>query len=1177
MELHYFELSDDKSSKFWEITTQGAELTTRWGRIGTDGQSKTKTFQTVEETLAAAQKMIAGKIKKGYTEISAEVNTGSTAKVVSELTTSPNESETDTPTKQSESWERVFIRDVKADSPEDIGEAMRYARPPFESDSGGGGTGPPHLLPENTRKWFIQLWDKNHGWCSLFCNCADGKTVFDASSKSSRLQVVHFGYDDQKRGWFFRCKRAGKNDVDFELPVRAAGDLNKAKFKAAELANEFLDICQSGQDVIEKLCREFGIAKDAVRLDCSGERPEIVDATGDSAKSRIGAHSSRTAPGLEWGDDPAADLLEEGVEALDPQLIQQAIEQGADLNKLPDRNVTPLKVLLHACPDPRVQDCVEVLVKSGLALEDESGKPAVMEHTAHYESEERVIGKLRVLVSSGANVDGVDARSGETVMFENVRRRRTGIVRCLIELCADPTIENQSGQSVIDIINEKIAQAPPAPGVSIGVLPRRREDSSNEWQALLDVVLNKSLLDEAKSASAEIDHMNAYTDQVDPSVSLVVRQNISEQTSASVDDLTPQTNLANEFSLDEDGLASILLPVCVHFKISMTPLIQQVESACRFDERGCLMETSKQRLKELLPSFPIDDWEELTETDVFLSVAFIEAIVTAAIDLRMYEDVNIDDLPIGGLDERQQRLLLTGTYRYLWQSASNHRMRLELSDALNAIEVFADTGKAKTALSRARSSFRGTYIHSRKPWQNAPESIAIDKALENEDLKAALCDMVHAMKQILEISTQKAMNRLADFAAELVAPAGVHQAFQVKWRSPHLVKLAQEMYNSRDFSKMPELANGLQQLGCENELILKHCRDADRWHMRGCWVVDAILDGSWEKTAKKPPSKKKSSSKKKPLLQQLPKSAQLSLRTTADFSFVDLEFAEFIAKLWDVELYETIKRGNASKFVEKRRNKLEEKFPSLTAEQIDTLLSLQQIDRELQHTCITRRVLREDPSEVGHGMSLLHRVRDAMLGPQRRFDDVGPLCSTHHLDIARKVSSEFLSVMSKKDFKNHDYIDLRQLAFASIMAGESEMLPRLWSEMTKGKKPPWLTAWYVVLKAMSDRDPSAFAEGLQEFLGRFRRLNQDHDAVINFDAHGLYRLAESLDPKLVAQFDTQQSYPWDPEFHAWCDANPDPLLGLDLSEISTNLHQVVIERNPPIWMQQLLKPPTSNP
>ena len=60
------------------------------------------------------------------------------------------------------------------------------------------------------------------------------------------------------------------------------------------------------------------------------------------------------------------------------------------------------------------------------------------------------------------------------------------------------------------------------------------------------------------------------------------------------------------------------------------------------------------------------------------------------------------------------------------------------------------------------------------------------------------------------------------------------------WRTETVVLLAQGMYDSRDFSAMPILADALQDAGCDNTEILDHCRGPGP-HVRGCWVVDLIL------------------------------------------------------------------------------------------------------------------------------------------------------------------------------------------------------------------------------------------------------------------------------------------------------------------------------------------------
>jgi hypothetical protein len=60
------------------------------------------------------------------------------------------------------------------------------------------------------------------------------------------------------------------------------------------------------------------------------------------------------------------------------------------------------------------------------------------------------------------------------------------------------------------------------------------------------------------------------------------------------------------------------------------------------------------------------------------------------------------------------------------------------------------------------------------------------------------------------------------------------------WLIPPAVDLSHTMYQSRDFSKMLDLAQSLQDAGCESADVLDHCRGPGP-HARGCWVVDLLL------------------------------------------------------------------------------------------------------------------------------------------------------------------------------------------------------------------------------------------------------------------------------------------------------------------------------------------------
>ena len=68
----YFEYTDEKSSKFWEITLEGVSFTVRYGKIGTAGQTQTKDFASPEIALREAEKLLKEKVKKGYIETTSQ-------------------------------------------------------------------------------------------------------------------------------------------------------------------------------------------------------------------------------------------------------------------------------------------------------------------------------------------------------------------------------------------------------------------------------------------------------------------------------------------------------------------------------------------------------------------------------------------------------------------------------------------------------------------------------------------------------------------------------------------------------------------------------------------------------------------------------------------------------------------------------------------------------------------------------------------------------------------------------------------------------------------------------------------------------------------------------------------------------------------------------------------------
>jgi predicted DNA-binding WGR domain protein len=70
-----FQYSDDKSHKFWRICLDGPSYVVQFGRIGTTGQTQTKSFAAEVEAQHACERLIQEKLEKGYVEVNAVLTT----------------------------------------------------------------------------------------------------------------------------------------------------------------------------------------------------------------------------------------------------------------------------------------------------------------------------------------------------------------------------------------------------------------------------------------------------------------------------------------------------------------------------------------------------------------------------------------------------------------------------------------------------------------------------------------------------------------------------------------------------------------------------------------------------------------------------------------------------------------------------------------------------------------------------------------------------------------------------------------------------------------------------------------------------------------------------------------------------------------------------------------------
>lgn len=91
--MRRWELVDGGSAKFWEIGRDGVDVTVRFGRLGTDGQTKVKSLADADAAEAHVAKLVAEKEKKGYRLLGETAPATPTEPAVTKTTAEPEPDE----------------------------------------------------------------------------------------------------------------------------------------------------------------------------------------------------------------------------------------------------------------------------------------------------------------------------------------------------------------------------------------------------------------------------------------------------------------------------------------------------------------------------------------------------------------------------------------------------------------------------------------------------------------------------------------------------------------------------------------------------------------------------------------------------------------------------------------------------------------------------------------------------------------------------------------------------------------------------------------------------------------------------------------------------------------------------------------------------------------------------
>jgi hypothetical protein len=182
--------------------------------------------------------------------------------------------------------------------------------------------------------------------------------------------------------------------------------------------------------------------------------------------------------------------------------------------------------------------------------------------------------------------------------------------------------------------------------------------------------------------------------------------------------------------------------------------------------------------------------------------------------------------------KRILRLFAVACCRELWPGLSEPASR----EAIEIAQGYADGLRCEESLEEAHAqSF--AVVPSAPRDQRGP-ALAAYHSTNTSSAHAARLTWDAARDAGL--STQRACDIVRDMLGDFFHPVAIPYAWR-QWEEKTVVKIAETIYQEHAFSDMPILADALEDAGCTDRVVIDHCRSHGP-HVRGCWLLDAILD-----------------------------------------------------------------------------------------------------------------------------------------------------------------------------------------------------------------------------------------------------------------------------------------------------------------------------------------------
>jgi hypothetical protein len=138
----------------------------------------------------------------------------------------------------------------------------------------------------------------------------------------------------------------------------------------------------------------------------------------------------------------------------------------------------------------------------------------------------------------------------------------------------------------------------------------------------------------------------------------------------------------------------------------------------------------------------------------------------------------------------------------------------------------------------------------------------------------------------------------------------------------------------------------------------------------------------------------------------------------------------------------------------------------------------------------------------------------------------------------------------------------------ALLREDAAEIDRLRKTKISKSTPTWAKGQVHCLQGIAERDASRVAAGIDEHLDGFYKAGwiDPMEKILSLQAHGMYRLAERIDPKLVRKFNTERDLPWDREFHAWSNGRVPKLAVEHFGDCPADLCAPFVTLEIPPWL-----------